>query len=168
LKKYHVYALCDPRKQGPFVYGVYQFIYEPFYIGISSTKRRQNQHLIIAYSFLDKKEKGHNSLKCNKIRKIKSETGLHPFVVILKNELNKEEAIAEEILLIKIIGRKNTGDGFLTNITAGGETTGLYGKLNPNYGKRWSVEQKEHLSMVRKGSYIKEKNPNYGHYWAES
>jgi hypothetical protein len=33
LNKYYVYLYLDPRKEGKFKYGDYEFDYEPFYVG---------------------------------------------------------------------------------------------------------------------------------------
>ncbi len=62
--KFYVYIYLDPRKKGNFIYGEYEFNYEPFYVGKGSNNRCYN-HLL--KSNLNNKD---NLFKSNKIKKI--------------------------------------------------------------------------------------------------
>jgi hypothetical protein len=98
-------------------------------------------------------------------------------VQILKFNLLKEEACELEKLLISWYGRKDMGEGLLINMTDGGDGTlrkseetrrkiseaqkgsknhafGLNGEKNPNFGNKWSDEQKE-KARVRSLEYFK-------------
>lgn len=43
----------------------------------------------------------------------------------------------------------------------------LVGDKNPNYGNKWSDEQKKDLSDKMKGRYNGDKNPNHGNNWSD-
>lgn len=42
-----------------------------------------------------------------------------------------------------------------------------FGENNPNYGNKWTEEQKQHMSEMQKGRYVGESNPNYGNRWTK-
>jgi len=90
---FYVYAYLDPRKPGKFYYSSVFFEYEPFYIG-KGTGSRSDIHLLEAYSTDTK------SYKCNKIRKIKSETGKDPIIVILLDNAREKPAFDLESKLV--------------------------------------------------------------------
>jgi len=112
---YYLYIYLDTRKPGIYIYRDLEFKYEPFYVGISKNKGRCLEHLNESYRL------NYKSHKCNKIRKIKRETGNDPIIIKLFENLSKEEAIKLEIYYIKTIGRYDCGNGPLTNRTSGGE-----------------------------------------------
>lgn len=111
MNVYYVYAYLDPRKPGKFIYDEFELEYEPFYIG-KGTKSRLLKHL---------KSDKVNSIKINKIKKIKSE-GLEPIIKKLVDNISNEESLEIEKRLIKSIGRYCKNEGPLTNYSEGGET----------------------------------------------
>lgn len=98
-------------------------------------------------------------------------------VDILTTGLSKQEACEFEILLISWYGRIDCCGGTLVNLTDGGETGFnwipseawrkhrseiIKGENNPNYGNKWSDEQKQKASKKMLGRYAGDKNPMYG------
>lgn len=169
-EKFYVYALLDPRKPGEYKYGEYEFEYKPFYIGKGSGDRMY-VHLYEAYGKYDIK-RGCRSYKCNKIRKIKEETGKDPIIIRLEEELSESSSLNLEILLISIMGKYNEG-GILTNVTDGGDgTSGLVhrdkskekisiansGKKNFWFGKRLPKHIRKKISIANSGK----NHYNYG------
>lgn len=76
---------------------------------------------------------------------------------IIAEHLTKSEACEFEKAMIKALNSNDYNYGY--NISAGGEgTTGLYGEKNPNYGHKWSDEQRAHLSNVRKGMKLSDEH----------
>jgi len=144
-EKYYVYVYLDPRKKGDFIYGLYKFDYEPFYIGKGS-KERCNDHIF------DCKLKTF-SFKNNKIKKILS-LGFKPIILKVSENLFEIDAFELERKLISIIGRHDLKKGPLTNLTDGGE--GFSGLIksdlhrqrlsNSNLGKKLSEETKKKIS----------------------
>jgi hypothetical protein len=68
-----------------------------------------------------------------------------------------------EIFWIAELSATNLKIGY--NLTIGGEGVGgikKFGKDNPNYGNKWTEEQKENLRNKTIGKYIGKNNPNYG------
>jgi len=113
-KIFYVYVILDPRKPGKHRFGRWVFHYEPIYVGKGSGNR--------AYAHLLTSGGSKNPFKRNKIRKIRSE-GLEPIVIIKRTKLTEKQALELEIRLIARIGRTNTKQGPLTNLTDGGEGT---------------------------------------------
>ena len=110
---YYIYVYLDPRKKGVFIYGEYEFGYEPFYIGKGKEERLNKLF-------------GRNEYFKNKVSKIK-ESGLEPLVIKLKGNLTEDDSFLLEIELIDIIGRKDLESGPLINFTDGGE--GVSGRV---------------------------------------
>lgn len=116
--EYYVYAYLDPRKPGNYVYGDFEFDFEPFYIG-KGMGRRLYMHI-----FPHNIEKDGNRYKMNKIKKIlklgydlKSEK----FVVKISGNLSQKQSLSLERKCIKTIGRIDLKSGPLTNLTNGGD-----------------------------------------------
>jgi len=143
-KKYYVYAYLDPRKDGSFSYGDYQFEYEPFYIG-KGKGYRDKSHLT------ESSLNNSNNFKNNKIKKILS-LKLKPLIIRIESKLTENEALQLEIKLIKIIGRSNINKGPLTNLTDGGDGTSGY-KFNDDYVEQKKIKIKQ-FSLG--GDFIKE------------
>lgn len=133
--KYYVYIFLDPRKPGKYVYGEFEFKYEPFYIGKGKNKR-------ISVSLNET-----CFFKSNKVKSIRND-GFEPINFKLYTELFECEAIIKEIELIKLIGRFDKKIGPLCNLTDGGD--GVSGRIN-------SSETKKTMSKSRK--LFLEKNP---------
>lgn len=93
-------------------------------------------------------------------------------IQILKTALTKETAYELEIILINWYKRKDCCEGTLVNLTDGGESTKgrimenwqkefmsnslkgtMLGENNPNYGNRWTNEQKRYMSEIKKEGY---------------
>lgn len=147
---YIVYALLDPRKNGQFYYEGYKFDFEPFYIG-KGAPWRPYVHIHTA-----SKTQGYNSSrKINKIRGILSDN-LDPIIFIIKECLLESEALDLEILLIKLIGRKDYSLGPLLNLTNGGDgTSGLVYS-----DTRRANHIKSH--WANQPDYTPDKHPSYG------
>lgn len=113
-RKYYVYVYLDPRKNGDYKYGEYEFEHEPFYVG-KGTDNRWKEHLSPSIKKI-------NPFKYRKIQKIIRETGNIPIIIKYRNELTEKESLQLEIKMIKIIGRKDLKTGPLVNMSDGGET----------------------------------------------
>lgn len=123
---------------------------EVFYIGIGSTKSFGRAHT----------KNKRTSFWHNIVEKYGYE------IQILKNNMTKEEAAENEILLIDYYGRRSLGTGTLVNLTNGGEGTVGFKFTEENRknlseackGRKASEETKKLLSSQRQGS----DNPMYG------
>ncbi len=133
---FYVYIYLDPRKEGNFKYGCFEFSHEPFYVG-KGHKERMYEHL---YNFSLEKYK-----HTYRIRKIKKIINLgydlkDGFIIKIADNLLNNDSCEFEINLIKIIGRKDLGYGPLTNTTDGGE--GVSGRVvNEQTKKKMSESQ---------------------------
>lgn len=144
-EKYYVYIYLDPTKSGFFVYGEYNFEYEPFYVG-KGYKERCNEHIWESRLKIA-------SFKTNKIKKILS-LGLTPIILKVSENLFEVDAFELEKKLITVIGRRDLKNGPLTNLTDGGE--GFSGLIKTeihreklrqsNLGKKMSKESREKIS----------------------
>jgi hypothetical protein len=149
--KFYIYAYLDPRKPGKYMYGKYEFDYEPFYVGKGSGYRLNN-HL---YESVQKKSS--NKHKINKIKKINKELGVNPIVLKLIDGLSEDDAFNAEINYINSIGRLDISSGPLTNLTNGGgksfncseETKEKLRKAN--IGKKLSSITKQKISISKTG-----------------
>jgi hypothetical protein len=112
-RRFYVNIYLDPRKPGKYVYGEYEFDYEPFYVGKGHGERK-NSHILWAI------KTNYNSYKFNKIRIIIEERK-KPIIKEIKNNLNEKESYKLEKKIIKTIGRIDLETGPLTNLTDGGE-----------------------------------------------
>lgn len=119
-------------------------------------------------------------------------------VLITHNDICKEEACSIEKYLICFYGRKDLNLGPLVNLTDGGESnqnlspvtieimrynntgernpmygkrgtmTGMFGPLNPNYGKKHTEEAKALMRELKKGMFVGKNNPMYGKSHSEN
>lgn len=133
---------------------------EVFYIGIGkSLKRAYNKHT-----------------RSNWWKKVIKKYPNYE-VDVLKTGMTKENACELEILLISWYKRIDCCDGTLVNMTDGGEKGYNWipteewrehrrslstGEKNPNYGNKWTEEQKMTASKRTMGRYAGENNPMYG------
>lgn len=113
MSKFYVYIYLDPRKPGQYIYGSYEFKYEPFYIGKGKYERYKKINC------------GRNKYFKNKIKKI-NESELEPIILKIKENLNEQQSFILECELIKLIGRKDLKNGSLVNMTDGGEGSSGY------------------------------------------
>ena len=128
-----VYVYLDHRKPGEYIYGDLKFYFEPIYVGKGNLKRPNRHKLLYKKS---------NNRFYSKLKSIVKETNIFPNYLILKKNLNENEANIEEINFIKKIKRIDNG-GTLTNLTDGGE--GQSGWIMPE-----SVKKKKSISMTGK------------------
>lgn len=158
-KNYYIYVYLDPRKSGNYIFGEYEFKYEPIYVG-KGTRNRMNQHL-------SNVNKGKTSLFYNKLRKIIN-SGFEPIRFKLIEGLSEYESLLMEIMLIKLIGRIDIETGTLCNMTEGGEvgfkrteeskrrlSESKRGEKNPMFGKTTSQKQKDAVNEARRLGKIK-------------
>lgn len=129
----------------------------PFYVGFSKRSTRPYQHIKSAFTPNIEHKKGANAHKIFTIRQIYKH-GATVEVKIVFSCMLKEDAIAEEIRLIKHYGRRDTNSGILTNMTDGGEGTGsrIYGEVERNkrklarLGKTFDqIFGKEHADIIK-------------------
>lgn len=143
--EYYIYVYLDPRKPGKYVYGEYQFNYEPFYVGKGSGNR-SNTH-----THESNRLKGNMSPKIAKIKKLQK-LQLSPIIEKIKYFNIENEAYIEEINIISMIGSdyiSEIKDGPLTNMVLDGTTPpNLKGKTYIEiYG---SVERAEEEKRKRR------------------
>lgn len=149
---FYTYIYLDPRKPGVFIYDDLEFLYEPFYVG-RGRGTRIDQHIRLA---LRSKKKFYH---LNKIRAI-FQDGLEPIRFKLKENLTSDESSQHEIELISKIGRRDTGHGPLTNLTAGGD--GAVNMSNETRtkisqyrkGRKLSIEHRKAISRGGKGKTL--------------
>ena len=122
-RDFYVYTWLDPRKPGNYVYGEYEFDYEPIYVGKGHGKRMNG---------FDRK---YNKILTRKLKQISK-----PVVLKYKEGLFEKEAFDLEMNMVTRIGRKNLGVGPLCNLTDGGE------------GGSGHVLSKEHIEIIRKAN----------------
>lgn len=143
--EHYIYCYLDPREKGEYIYENYIFNYKPIYIGLGKG-RRMNKHLLKCY--LDNRN---NLLFYNVLNKI-IEEGYEPIKYKLIQNINLEEAQQEEIKLIKLIGRRDKQEGYLCNMTDGGEGG------SPTKGRKMSEETKRKISEANKGRQFSKKH----------
>jgi DNA-binding transcriptional ArsR family regulator len=139
-KKYYVYVYLDPRKEGRFRYGDYDFDYEPFYVG-KGCGNRYLKHLT------ENEKDTANTFKFRVIEKIKSTNRL-PIIIKVENELNEGEAYKIEAQLIRVIGRRCDNSGSLTNIVKDGKPPSNYKQLD-------KLVIDEIITLYKEGFYLK-------------
>lgn len=155
---FYVYAYLDPRKPGNYIYGEYEFNYEPFYIG-KGKKDRDKFHLINAF------RKKRCNLREKFIRQLVNDCSKDPIILRVKENLSEDESLTLEIDLITLIGRRDLDIGPLVNLTNGGEGTSnrvyteetkrkislnhadFSGSNHPRYGKTLSEETKKKIGL---------------------
>jgi len=186
--KYYVYVYLNPLKPGKYEYKKFSFNYEPFYIGIGK-KNRIDSHIKNA-RYNNKK-----TFKDNVILKILS-NNIEPMRFKLYENITLETSKRLEKCLIKLIGRRDLGNGTLVNLTDGGdgcqnilvskeirEKTSIRNKIlwqngvfdnrditgekNGFFNKHHTEETKEKLRNKVKDKYKGELNPNFNNKWTE-
>lgn len=139
-EKYYVYAYLDPRDNGEFKFGNYDFKNKPFYIGKGKSDRL-DKHL---KSIKDKNiDITNNRYKLNVINQIISE-GLEPIIIKVVDGLDEKTAYDIETLLIDIMGFRYNKTGILTNISIGG----LGGDNFTNNPNKEEIREKYRLNAI--------------------
>lgn len=190
--EYYIYIYLNPLKPGKYQYKKFEFEFEPFYVGLGK-KKRIDRH--VEYAKYKERKKEYKTLKDNIILKI-LKTGKEPIRFKLYENITLESAIRLEKCLIKLIGRRNTNTGTLSNLTDGGEGTvgkvytqnelekrkeiskklwkdGVFdnrdisGEKNGFYHKVHSDETKNKIKDTIGDNRKGEKNANYGKRWTE-
>lgn len=108
---FYVYVYLDPRRPGTYVYGLYKFDYEPFYVG----KGKNNRY----YDHI-KRRASYKTPVAKKVRSL-MENGTKPEILIYQDKLNSINAYELETKMINMIGRRDLGTGPLLNLTDGGD-----------------------------------------------
>lgn len=108
---FYVYVYLDPRKPGNYVYGEYEFDYEPFYIGKGCNGR----------AYIHLKGNGYNKFFDRKIKKIQRVCKCDPIIIKYKEILMEQSSLDLEIKMIATIGRHDLKLGPLCNLTDGGD-----------------------------------------------
>ena len=114
--EYYVYCLFDSSRRVNYENPSldFCFIYEPFYVGKGKDKRIK-AHFMPSSLRMD-------SFKNNKIKKI-LESGGEVLSEVLARDLMEDEAYTQEQSIITKIGRRDMGNGPLTNLSDGGYGT---------------------------------------------
>jgi hypothetical protein len=156
--EYYTYAYLDPRKPGKYVYGQFQFEYEPFYVGKGKNNRKM-QHLTES-----KLKAGDSNPKIAKIKKLRS-LGFSPIIIEIDHFESEQQAYDAETDLIESIG-----SDFITEVKDGPLTNILYGSIingaSPTKGKTYleiygSLEKaeeqrkKRHEKQLSVGGFFK-------------
>jgi len=154
--RYFVYCFVDTRKPGKYIFGDFQFDYEPIYIGKGQGNRPQRHFTLY---------KTANTRFYSKLKSI-MEGNDRPEIIYINKDLTEIDAFKQEVYFIKLIGRIEKG-GTLTNLTDGGDGQSGFkfsdetrakmsfdrtGEKNPMSGKHHSDEGKINISLSKKGS----------------
>lgn len=134
-RDYYIYVYLDPRKSGNYIYGEFNFNFEPFYVG----KGRNHRHRI---HLLKVKRGDYKNLpKYHTIKKILDEN-LEPIIIKYRTDLLEKDAFNLEKNMIEIIGRKDLNKGPLRNLSNGGEGNGE---------RKFTEEHRINLSLSMRG-----------------
>ena len=150
MADYYVYIYLDSRKPGKFVYGEFEFDYEPFYVGKGKGDRFR-RHL-----FFYKKYKTHFYLKLKKI----IEEGFQPIILKHFEELTEEESFLKERNLIEIIGREISGGPFVNQSDGGEGQSGFKHKLETRTKISESLKKNEKFQAYMKTEEYRSKLSN--------
>jgi len=121
MSNYYIYIYLDPRKFKKYIYGEYEFEFEPFYIGKGKNNRIER---------IDGRSKDFINI-INEIEEI----GLKSIYFKLYENLNEEQSFELETKLIKEIGRLDLETGPLINRTSGGQGSSGYKHLKETIEK---------------------------------
>lgn len=116
----YVYILLNPLKEGKYKYNDYIFDFEPFYIGISSTKSYYIREEMHTNFVKNESTYAKNKIKNSIIKRI-LKNGKEPISLRIIENITREYACEKEIELIELIGNKVDKSGPLSNISKGGD-----------------------------------------------
>ena len=86
----------------------------------------------------------------------------------LKQKVISEERWKNKVYRKKMMHIRNKEDSVYKSDEFRKKISNLVkGENNPNYGNKWSKEQKDNLSKKMKGRYEGSKNPNYNNKWTK-
>ena len=138
--RFYNYVYLDPSKPGEYVYHTenrtYSFQHEPFYIGKGTGKRYLKHYQLCTGSFMK-----------NKMKKL-LDSNIKPLILLIESH-DENQALTNETLLIKLIGRRNLKNGPLVNLTDGGTGTRNY---------IVSEETKRKISVFNKNKKLSEEH----------
>lgn len=139
-EKYYVYAYLDPRENGEFKFGNYNFKNKPFYVG-KGKSNRLDKHL---KSIKDRNiDVTNNNYKLNVINQI-LDNDLEPIIIKIIDDLDEKTAYDIETLLIDMMGFRFNKTGILTNICIGG----LGGDTFTNNSRKEEIREKHRLNAT--------------------
>lgn len=148
----YVYVYLDPRKPGNWTYEwegeTKVFDFEPFYVGRGIDGRSK--------SHMEPAKRKFKNLKNYVINKIEA-AGLKPIYYNIFEDLDFDLSEVIEIDFIEKFGRRDLGQGPLTNRTFGGSDVSFerkYVKLDPNV-RRYSTKSRRVDQFDLKGNFIK-------------
>lgn len=141
---FYVYIMLDQRKTGYWNYNDIEFKYQPFYVGIGSGYR-MTAHFT-PYN-LKKKD-----IKNNIIKSIYGDLNEYPIYYKIFTGLTRLEACNIEVDIIKHFGKIRDKNGFLSNLTDGGE--GANGLIHSEEYK--NTLRKKLYQYTLEGKFIKE------------
>ena len=163
----YVYVYLDPRKPGHYVYGEYEFDYEPFYVG-KGCNGRAYIHLTDCY--IKNIKNGTNKHFTRRINKIRKETGNDPIILFYKEGLSNDAAYDIEEIMVETIGRRKIKTGPLCNLCPGGKGSRCGIKMTDNIkqsllsyhlGKPLTEEWKQNISKSLTGrKYTEDQRKN--------
>jgi len=99
MGEYYNYVYLDPRKPGNFVFGKYQFDYEPFIIG---TGKKHSYYIHMN----EPANKNNITIKINNIVML----GLEPIIILLNKNKTLDDAKFNEIEMRRIISLNNKNE----------------------------------------------------------
>jgi hypothetical protein len=120
MREHYLYIYLDPRKEGNFKYGEFEFPFEPFYVGVSKNEGRSINHLAYARKYMKDGIVPRSKQKIFKITSI-LKNGLEPVITMVRDNLTESDAYELEIRAIATIGRVNMKTGPLLNVLIGGQ-----------------------------------------------
>ncbi len=135
--KWYLYAFCDLRKPGKYVFNDLNvsFLYKPFYIGKGINDRYKHHKY-------DKSE----SYKSNLIQKLLLKYDIDDLLIKLQNDLPEKLAYDLEIDFISKIGRFING-GPLTNLLPGGE--GMSSEWMKKNNPMFKISTEQHSKTIK-------------------
>jgi hypothetical protein len=163
--RFYVYILLDPRKG----------VLTPFYVGKGSGQR------VLNHFNPSSKRKSGNILKNSVLDKIRT-AGLQPSYAIIQDQLTEIDAFRLERALVARFGRRNLGEGILTNLTDGGDGCSrvlvsedtrekmrqrMHGAGSPTFGVGHTKEAREKMSKSQKERVARGEVTRHSEEWKQ-